>query len=135
LPIIVQAVANNTPLTVFGDDYPTPDGTCLRDYIHVVDLAKAHVAALKKSLGEETGMYAVYNLGSGHPTSVMELIKTFEKVNNVKVPYTMGARRAGDPGAYYAVADKANHELSWHTEQTVEDAVGSAWRWQQARTS
>jgi UDP-glucose 4-epimerase len=109
LPIIVEAVATNTPLTVFGDDYATADGTCLRDYIHVVDLARAHVAALRKSFDEPSGGgYKLYNIGTGKPTSVMELISTFERINKVKVPYKVGARRAGDPVAYYAIADKAN---------------------------
>jgi UDP-glucose 4-epimerase len=133
LPIIVQAVATDTPLTVYGDDYDTPDGTCLRDYIHVIDLARAHVAALQKSFDEPAGSYEVYNIGTGRPTSVMELITTFERVNKVKVPYKIGARRAGDPVSYYAIAEKANHKLGWHATQTIEDAVRSAWRWQQSR--
>lgn len=131
LPLIVQATAGNLPpLTVYGTDYPTPDGSCLRDYIHVVDLARAHVAALQKMLSEKSGGYDVYNIGTGTPTSVLELIHTFEKVNNVKVPYSLGERRPGDPTAYYAVATKANSELGWHAEKTVEDAVRDAWRWQ-----
>lgn len=131
LPIIVQAVANNTPLTVYGDDYPTPDGTCLRDYIHVVDLAKAHVAALQKMISTESGQYEVYNISTGKPTSVSELISTFERVNNVKVPHVIGARRPGDPAAYSAVPQKANRELNWKAEHTIDEAVNSAWQWQQ----
>src|SRR5882762_2651509 len=100
LPIIVQACTGQIPpLTVFGTDYPTPDGTCLRDYIHVVDLARAHVAALKHILKKTKGSYEVYNLGTGRPTSVLQLIKTFERVNKVKVPYKLGKRRPGDPVA------------------------------------
>ncbi len=132
LPIIVQATSGQIPpLTVFGTDYPTPDGTCLRDYIHVVDLARAHVAALKKILADTTGSYTVYNLGTGKPTSVLELIQTFEKVNQVKVPYELGPRREGDPVSYYAIAAKAEQELGWKAVKTVEDAVRDAWRWQQ----
>lgn len=131
LPIIVQATSGKLPpLTVYGTDYPTPDGSCLRDYIHVVDLAKAHVAALQKMLAEKSGGYDVYNIGTGTPTSVLELIHTFEEVNGVKVPHRLGERRPGDPTAYYAVATKANERLGWHAEKTVEDAVHDAWRWQ-----
>lgn len=132
LPIIVQACTGQIPpLTVFGTDYPTPDGTCLRDYIHVVDLAKAHVAALKRILKKTKVSYEVYNLGTGKPTSVLELIKTFEKVNKVKVPHRIGLRRPGDPAAYFASAKKANEELGWKAKKNVEDAVRDAWNWQQ----
>lgn len=130
LPIIVQAVAKNKPLTVFGNDYPTPDGTCLRDYIHVVDLAKAHVAALQKMISTKTGHYEVYNISTGKPTSVTELITAFERVNNVKVPHEIGPRRPGDPAAYSAVPQKANRELNWKAEHTLDEAVHSAWQWQ-----
>ncbi len=132
LPIIVEAVTTDTPLTVYGDDYPTADGTCLRDYIHVVDLAKAHVAALVKAQEQKTGGYEMYNLGTGKATSVLELIEAFERVNGVKVPYEIGGRRAGDPVEYFAVPDKANRELGWRTELTIEDAVRSAWKWREA---
>jgi UDP-glucose 4-epimerase len=131
LPIIVRAVVTGEPLTVFGTDYDTPDGTCLRDYIHVVDLARAHVAALEHLEKTDTHGYHVYDIGTGKPTSVMELITAFEKVNNIKVPYTLGSRRPGDPAAYYASATKAHEVLGWQAEKTVEDAVGDAWRWQQ----
>jgi len=132
LPIIVRAVTGQLPpVTVFGTDYPTKDGTCERDYIHVVDLAKAHVAALGKISTTKTGKYHVYNVGTGHPTSVKEMIATFESVNGIRVPHTMGPRRAGDPVAYYASAAKAEQELNWRAEKTLEDAVRDAWRWQQ----
>ena len=131
LPIIVKALANNEPLTVYGTDYPTPDGTCLRDYIHVVDLAKAHVAALQKMETSNDGHYDVYNISTGTPTSVTELIAAFEKVNDVTVPHTLGARRPGDPPVYYAKPDKANKELHWRAEHTIDEAVKSAWHWQQ----
>jgi UDP-glucose 4-epimerase len=135
LPIIVEAVANNKPLTVYGNDYPTEDGTCLRDYIHVVDLAKAHIAALKKSEAQTSGSYEIYNLGTGKPTSVLELINSFERVNGIKVPYVIGSRRAGDPVGCYAVPDKANRELQWKTELTIDDAVRTAWKWNQQKNS
>ncbi len=131
LPIIVKAVKDSSPLTVFGDNYDTPDGTCQRDYIHVVDLAKAHVAALKKMLDEKDGFYDVYNISTGVPTSVSELIKTFERVNDLKVPYTIGSRRPGDPAAYCAVPDKANRDLGWRAVHTIDEAVQSAWLWEQ----
>jgi UDP-glucose 4-epimerase len=130
LPIIVRAVATNQPLTVFGNDYETTDGTCLRDYVHVVDLAKAHVAALRKIMNDSTENYRIYNIGTGKPTSVLELITTFEQVNNMKVPYEIGPRRPGDPAAYYASATKAEADFGWHAEKSIEDAVRDAWRWQ-----
>lgn len=132
LPLIVLAAAGGIPpLTVFGTDYPTPDGTCLRDYIHVVDLAKAHVAALQDILPKREGAYDVYNVGTGQPTSVLELIKTFEQTNNVTVPHHLGPRRPGDPVAYYAVANKIEKTLDWKANKTTKDAVRNAWRWHQ----
>ncbi len=131
LPVIVQAAAKKTPpLTIFGNDYPTPDGTCLRDYIHVVDLAKAYVKALSK-LSDLNGNYHTYNVGTGTPVSVLELIKTFEKTNGVKVPYKLGVRRPGDPAGYYASVKKAKQELGWQATKTIDDAVRDAWRWHQ----
>jgi len=132
LPIIVQAVAGTRePLTVYGTDYDTPDGTCLRDYVHVVDLAKAHVAALDYLVKQKVGYYDVFNIGTGKPSSVMELISTFERVNSVRVPYKLGERRPGDPTAYYADVTKVNQTFGWKAEKTVEDALRSAWQWQQ----
>jgi UDP-glucose 4-epimerase len=133
LPIIVQTVAGKLPpLKVNGTDYPTPDGTCRRDYIHVVDLANAHIAALKKSFADTTGSYEVYNVGTGTPTSVLEMINTFERINGVKVPHSLGPRRAGDPAACYATPTKANQQLGWKATKTTEDAVRDAWRWQKS---
>lgn len=132
LPIIVQAVAGlREPLPIYGVDYNTPDGTCLRDYIHVVDLAKAHVIALRHLLKQKPGYYDVFNVGTGKPTSVMELINTFERVNNIAVPHHISDRRPGDPPAYYADPHKIYRILGWKAEKTVEDAVSSAWHWQQ----
>jgi UDP-glucose 4-epimerase len=137
LPIMIQTLVGKLPtLTVYGNDYPTPDGTCLRDYVHVVDLAKAHVAALDHIANDpNNGGYEVYNIGTGKPTSVMELIQAFEKVNGIPVPYNLGTRRPGDPAAYYASGEKARDELHWHATKTVEDAVRDAWRWQQYTAS
>lgn len=131
LPIIVKALAEQKSVTVYGTDYPTPDGSCLRDYIHVVDLAKAHVAALQKMIETDTGGYEIYNISTGKPTSVKELIATFERVNKLAVPHTLGPRRPGDPPVYYASPDKANGELHWHAEHTIDEAVQSAWLWEQ----
>ncbi|HEV2402974.1 MAG TPA: UDP-glucose 4-epimerase GalE [Candidatus Saccharimonadales bacterium] len=131
LPIMLKAITTKTPLTVYGTDYPTPDGTCQRDYIHVVDLAKAHVAALNHiTSGKQTG-YDVFNVGTGKPTSVLEFINAFEKVNNVRVPHVLGERRPGDPVSYYASNEKAAKVLRWHATKTIEDSVRDAWRWQQ----
>lgn len=134
LPIIVQATSGQIPpLTVYGTDYNTPDGTCLRDYIHVVDLAKAHVAALQKIMrNKDDSNYGVYNVGTGKPTSVLELIKAFERINKVKVPHQLGDRRPGDPEAYYAITKKAESELGWKATKTVDDAVRDAWRWHES---
>jgi UDP-glucose 4-epimerase len=118
-------------LTVHGTDYPTADGTCERDYIHVVDLAKAHVAALQKSLDRDTGSYKVYNVSTGQPTSVSGLINTFEEVTGTTVPHKLGPRRAGDPVAYYATAEKIQKELGWKAQKTPRQACTDAWRWQQ----
>lgn len=107
-------------LTIFGNDYDTPDGTCIRDYIHVVDLAKGHLKALEHAINFGSNLY-VYNLGSGKGVSVQEIVDTFEKVNNLKLNYVYGARRAGDLPEYYADATKALNELNWKTEKTIED--------------
>ena len=115
-------------LGVFGNDYPTPDGTCRRDYIHVVDLAKGHVAGLKY-LDENTGCEAI-NLGTGVPYSVLEIINTFEKATGVKVPHTIEERRPGDLPESYACADKALKLLGWKAEKTLEDMCRDSWKWQ-----
>ena len=127
MPYIAQvATQKRERLEIFGDDYETVDGTGVRDYIHVVDLAKGHVAALKKS---RNGL-AVYNLGSGMGTSVLQLITAFEKASGQKIPYTITKRRAGDLPEYYASVDLASEQLEWATEKTIEDACLDTWRWQ-----
>lgn len=132
VPFIAQTVAGWWPeLNVFGDDYPTPDGTTIRDYIHVVDLAKAHVKALEYIAGQKPGFYDVINIGTGKGNSVLELIKAFEKVTGQKVPYKIGSRRPGDVVAAYAGVKKSKTKLDWQAEKTLADALEDAWRWQQ----
>jgi UDP-glucose 4-epimerase len=132
--VMMRAAAGEIETLILnGNDFPTPDGTCMRDYVHVVDIAQAHVAALERITNMAEPNYNFYNIGTGKPTSVMELVTTFEKVNNLKLSYKFGPRRAGDPVAYYAVPDKANRELGWHAENTIEDAMRDAWRWRQVQ--
>ncbi len=129
MPYITQVAIGKLPeLGVFGDDYDTPDGSCQRDYIHVVDLAKGHVAALKAL--KSSGNLQVYNLGTGTPTSVLELVKAFEKATGVEVPYSIKPRRAGDLAACWADASKAERDLGWKTQYGIEDMCADSWRWQ-----
>lgn len=133
IPYITQtAVGIREMLSVFGGDYNTNDGTAIRDYIHVVDLAKAHVIALKR-LFENNNKEKIefFNIGTGQGTSVLEIIKTFEKVNDIKLNYEIVARRAGDVTAAYADTTLANKELGWKHELSLADALRSAWLWQQ----
>lgn len=119
-------------LSVYGDDYPTPDGTCIRDYIHVVDLAKAHVIALQRLLDKKNlSKVETFNLGTGTGSSVMEVIHSFEKVSGLKLPYKIVARREGDITSAYANTDKANTVLGWKAESTLDEAMASAWKWEQ----
>ena len=119
-------------LSVFGGDYETPDGTCIRDYIHVVDLAKAHVVALQRLLGNKNETsFEVFNLGTGTGSSVLEAIQSFEKVSGKKLNYKIVDRREGDITAAYAETSKANNVLGWKTELTLDDAMSSAWKWEQ----
>ena len=133
IPFITQTAAGiRKELSVFGDDYDTPDGTAVRDYIHVVDLAKAHIAALKRLIYKNNkASFEFFNVGTGTGSSVLEIIKTFEKVNNLKLNYKIVARRAGDITAAYADTTIANKELGWKTEKSLEEALESAWKWQQ----
>lgn len=129
MPYVSQvAVGRLEKLQIFGDDYDTPDGTGVRDFIHVVDLARGHVAALRK-LEEDPG-YIVHNLGTGKGVSVLDLVKTFEEVNGVKVPYEIVARRPGDVAANYASTDKAHKELGWTAEYGIREMVRDTWNWQ-----
>lgn len=129
LPFVTQVAVGTRPkLNIFGDDYPTPDGTCLRDYIHVFDLAKGHIKALEK-LTDNPGAI-VYNLGTGKPYSVLEVVQTFEHVTGKKVPYDIVERRLGDLPVSFADPSKANRELNWITQLTLEEMCVDAWRWQ-----
>ena len=130
MPSITQVAAGlREKLSVFGGDYPTPDGTGVRDYLHVMDLARGHVAALAYA-GEHTGTEA-FNLGSGRGTSVLELVHAFERANGVAIPYEIVPRRAGDVAVCYADAQKAARMLHWRAERSLEDMCRDAWRWQQ----
>lgn len=133
IPFITQtAIGIRKELSVFGDDYNTPDGTCVRDYIHVVDLAKAHVAALDRLVkGENVDKVETFNVGTGKGTSVMEIVNTFEAVAGVKLPYKIVDRREGDITEAYACTKRANEVLGWKAEQTLEDSLRSAWAWEQ----
>lgn len=127
MPFIAQvASGKRDKLSIFGNDYDTPDGTCRRDYIHVVDLAKGHLAALRH-LGKGFDMI---NLGSGNSTSVLELVSAFENTAGQKIPYVFAPRRAGDLPEFYANTKKAEHILDWKTEKTIEDMCLDTWRWQ-----
>jgi UDP-glucose 4-epimerase len=129
IPLVIDAATGRREnVQIFGTDYPTPDGTCLRDYVHVDDLSRAHIAVFDKL--NEPGAALFYNLGTGTPTSVREVINAVEKVTGMKVPTVESARRAGDPPALYADATKAKTELGWQTEySTIEPIVESAWKW------
>lgn len=133
IPIVTQTAAGlRNEVRVFGNDYDTPDGSAVRDYIHVVDLAKAHVVALKRMLDkQQKSNYEYFNLGTGRGFSVLEVLKAFEKVNDVKVNYSMAERRAGDIEKIYADTTFANRELGWHTQLSIEEMMRSAWKWQQ----
>ena len=133
IPFITQTAAGiRKELSVFGDDYNTPDGTAVRDYIHVVDLAKAHIAALNRLIEKKNKEpFEFFNVGTGKGTSVLEVIKAFEKVSNQKLNYKIVDRRAGDITAAFADTTTANKELNWKTEKTIEEALEAAWKWQQ----
>ncbi|GGX26592.1 UDP-glucose 4-epimerase GalE [Aquimarina muelleri] len=133
VPFITQtAMGLREQLSVFGDDYPTNDGTCIRDYIHVVDLAKAHVVALQRLLEHKNkSNYEVFNVGTGTGSSVLEVIQSFEKVSNQKLNYKIVARRQGDITAAYADTSKANNELGWKANSSLDESLSSAWKWEQ----
>ena len=131
IPLAIQAATGQrAALHVFGNDYPTPDGTCLRDYVHVDDLSRAHIAVFKKL--EKPGTALFYNLGTGKPTSVLQVIRAVENVTGLKVPYAFAPRRAGDPPELYANSAKAIEELGWQIKfNDIESIVATAWRWHQ----
>lgn len=129
MPFIAQvATGKRDKLSIFGNDYDTPDGTCLRDYIHVVDLAKGHIAAL----AHLTAGIHTYNLGSGKATSVLELVRAFERASGVPIAFEFAPRRAGDLPEYYADASKAATKLEWHTTKSIDEMCADTWRWQSA---
>ena len=132
VPFITQtAIGKRECLSIFGNDYPTPDGTCQRDYIDIVDLAKAHVSAVKRMLdGKMKNDYEIFNVGTGRLVSVLELVNSFERVNNLKLNYKFAPRRAGDVTAIWADPSKANKELGWKAERSVEETLASAWAWE-----
>jgi UDP-glucose 4-epimerase len=132
VPYITQTAAGiRKQLTIHGNDYNTPDGTCIRDYIHVVDLAEAHVKALEfLQKGSESGYYEVFNLGTGKGISVMELVTSFERVNKLKLNYTIGPRRPGDVEKVYANSALSFSKLKWKPSFTMEDALMHAWQWE-----
>lgn len=132
VPFITQtAIGKRECLSIFGNDYPTPDGTCQRDYIDIVDLAKAHVCAVKRMLDEKMEKdYEIYNIGTGTPLSVLELVTAFEKVNNLKLNYKFAPRRSGDVTAIWADPSLANEKLGWKANRTTEETLASAWAWE-----
>ena len=132
VPYVMQTAARvREKLSVWGNDYDTEDGTAVRDYIYVVDLAKAHVKALQKLISENAEtLVDIYNLGTGKGSSVLEVVHAFEKANDVAVPYQICERRAGDITIAYANADKAEKELGWKSETSLEEALRTVWQWQ-----
>ena len=132
VPFITQTAAGiRECLSIFGDDYPTPDGSCLRDYIDVTDLAKAHVVAIKRMVeGGCKESYEIFNIGTGNGVSVFELVRGFERVNNLKLNYRVTPRRAGDVPAVWADTSLANTELGWRAERTLDETLASAWAWE-----
>ncbi|WP_294598169.1 UDP-glucose 4-epimerase GalE [uncultured Rikenella sp.] len=132
VPFITQTAAGiRKELSVFGDDYDTPDGSCLRDYIDVVDLARAHVVAVDRMVGGRSAdRFEIFNIGTGTPVSVLELVRLFEEVNGVPVPHRIAARRPGDVEKIWAATDKANNELGWRAERELGDTLRAAWAWE-----
>lgn len=132
VPFITQTAAGiRECLSVFGTDYPTPDGTCLRDYIDVVDLAKAHVAAVDRMVDHKMKeKYEIFNIGTGRPVSVLELVTRFESANDLKLPYKTVERRAGDVPAVWADTKLGNEELGWKAERDLDDTLRAAWAWE-----
>ncbi|MCK5814758.1 MAG: UDP-glucose 4-epimerase GalE [Flavobacteriaceae bacterium] len=134
VPFVVQTAAGiRKELSIFGDDYPTPDGTAIRDYIHVVDLAKAHISALNRLLnGENKAKCEYFNIGTGKGSSVLEIVNAFEKATGKKVNYKIAPRREGDIISAYADTSLANKELGWKAELSLETSLASSWKWQES---
>lgn len=131
IPYVTQtAIGIRKQLTIFGNDYNTPDGTCIRDYIYVVDLAKAHVAAMARVLGGEGGPVEFYNIGTGHGNSTLEIVETFERATGVKLNWKYGPRREGDIEKIWGDPSRANRILGWKAETPLDDVLRSAWKWQ-----
>ena len=132
VPYVTQTASGiREQLSIWGNDYDTPDGTAVRDYIYVVDLAKAHVKALQKLMAETSEtVIDIYNLGTGKGSSVLEVVESFERANDVKVPYKICDRRDGDITVAYANADKAERELGWKAETSLDEALRTTWEWQ-----
>ena len=132
VPYITQTAAGiRECLSIFGDDYPTPDGSCLRDYIDIVDLARAHVHAIERMVNERnTERYEVFNIGTGKPVSVFELVRGFEEANGLKLNYKVAPRRAGDVTAVWADTTRANEVLGWRAERDLCDTLRAAWQWE-----
>ena len=133
VPFITQtAIGLRDKLSVFGGDYPTHDGTCVRDYIHVVDLAKAHVVALQRlTQNAQQNNFEIFNLGTGKGSSVLQVVESFERISGKKLNYEVVGRRAGDVVAAYAETSKAKNILGWQTKLSLDDAMASAWKWEQ----
>ncbi|MFO1413319.1 MAG: UDP-glucose 4-epimerase GalE [Burkholderiales bacterium] len=133
MPFVAQvAIGRRAALSVFGNDYPTPDGTGVRDYIHVVDLARGHVAALARLMDDATAPVTTLNLGTGRGHSVLELVRAFEQASGRAIPWVVSARRPGDVAEYYAEVDKARAILGWQAEHSLPTMCADAWRWQSA---
>ena len=132
VPYITQTAAGiRECLSVFGDDYPTPDGSCIRDYIDVVDLAKAHVATIARMIEDRNAeRYEIFNIGTGRGVSVLELVRRFEQVNGLKLRYKIAPRREGDIVAIWADPTRANEELGWHAERSLDETLAAAWAWE-----
>ncbi len=133
VPVITQnAIGKSKDMKVFGSDYPTRDGTCIRDYIHVCDIAEAHVLALRLVLSADTNKrYDVFNLGSGNGVTVLEAVKTFERISGIKLNYEIVDRRPGDVAAIYSDSTKSKNELHWEANRTLDEMMSSAWKWEQ----
>lgn len=129
IPVICNSAFTGEEMVVFGDDYQTKDGSCIRDYVHVSDIANAHVLAIEYLMREDSKPYDVFNLGSNTGSSVFELIESFERVNNVKVNYKIGQRREGDVVEIYSDSSKSKRILNWKATRSVSDMVLSAWKW------